>query len=189
MQGYSFPGGNLHPITDQCGDTKAWSPCLTWNKGVSLALELSVGLAEASVATALLLNFTLCPFPLPSPSQVLFPRALLKTSTINSLSQKHWPRTFDTRSEPRADCKTGLGNQNTHLLACNESPNSIDGRNNDSSRHVGCSTNVKTFIRVDALSPVFETFGEMIIIRTRNQITVAGDHQCLGERQQKTKGD
>lgn len=59
MQGYTFPGGNLHPVTDQCGDTTAWSPCLTWSKGVSLTLELSVGLAEAFVATALLLNFTL----------------------------------------------------------------------------------------------------------------------------------
>ena len=92
---YSFPEGNLHPIIGQCGSTKPWSPCFSWNKGVLLAAELPAVLAEASVVPALLLNCTLCPVLHPHLSQVLLPKAPTKSSVSNSLSQNLFLRMAD----------------------------------------------------------------------------------------------
>lgn len=73
----------LWPMPGQSGNTKAQSDCLRWRQlwRAMLALELSVGPAEVSVANVLWIGFSLCPILFSSPCKYNSLRGLSSKSS------------------------------------------------------------------------------------------------------------
>lgn len=95
------------PLLIIVGDTKSWTPCLSWDNSAGAFQLHSSQLAEASVATASLLASPSVQCCCPHCSQALFQRAFLnKPAAWKFQGPTMWfggKPTYDTRSSPRKE--------------------------------------------------------------------------------------